>query len=56
MKYPNHWDREKQGDTLDVYARARLNNYWNLGLSGYLRRRGLADGAVVSRRASSRAG
>ena len=29
-----------------MYARARFNNYWNMGMSGYLRWRALADRAT----------
>jgi hypothetical protein len=44
--YSLNFDREKQGDTLNLYARARFLNYWNMGLNGYLRRGSLADRAT----------
>ena len=44
--YSLNFDQEKQGDSLNLYARAQFNNYWNLGMSGYLRWRALADGAT----------
>ena len=44
--YSLNYDQEKQGDSLNVYARARFNNYWNMGMSGYLRWRALADRAT----------
>jgi hypothetical protein len=44
--YSLNFDEEKQGDTLNVYARARFLNYWNMGLRGYLRWASLADRAT----------
>jgi hypothetical protein len=44
--YSLNFDREKQADSLNLYARARFNNYWNMGLSGHLRWRALADRAT----------
>ncbi|MGD8895673.1 MAG: DUF5916 domain-containing protein, partial [Acidobacteriota bacterium] len=41
--YSLNFDRERQSDTFNLYARARFNNYWNMGLSGYLRRQTLDD-------------
>lgn len=44
--YSLNFDQERQGDTLNLYARARFNNYWNMGLSGHLRRQSLNDRAT----------
>jgi hypothetical protein len=44
--YALNFDQEKQGDTLNAYARARFLNYWNMGVSGYLRWRSLDDRAT----------
>jgi hypothetical protein len=41
-----NFDKEKQGDSLNLYARARFNNYWNLGMNGYFRWRALSDRAT----------
>ncbi len=44
--YALNFDQDKQGDTLHVYARARLLNYWNVGMNGYLRWESLDDRAT----------
>ncbi|MCG6927440.1 MAG: carbohydrate binding family 9 domain-containing protein [Acidobacteria bacterium] len=44
--YSLNFDQEKQSDSLNVYARARFLNYWNMGLSGHFRWRSLADRAT----------
>jgi hypothetical protein len=44
--YALNYDQEKQADSFNVYAHAQFNNYWNLGMSGYLRRRALSDRAT----------
>jgi hypothetical protein len=44
--YSLNFDREKQSDSLHVYARASFPNYWNLGMSGFLRWRTLDDRAT----------
>jgi hypothetical protein len=41
-----NFDQEKQGDSLNLSAWARLNNYWNLGMNGHYRWRSLSDRAT----------
>jgi hypothetical protein len=41
--YAFNFDGDKQGDAVNVWARARFRNYWNLGLNGAFRLRALDD-------------
>jgi hypothetical protein len=41
--YSYNYDGDKQGDALNASARARLRNYWDVGLNGSFRWRGYDD-------------
>ena len=44
--YSYNFDGDKQGDMVNLSARAALRNYWDLGLNGSFRWRGLDDRAT----------